>query len=240
MPYYAPPNSDSNRRTTIDRAIKTGTDNAALGEQHISPQLLADLTAFAPLFAAATQAVTILVGERMQEVQESERSLELVKVYLRELWETVRRRVRRMGLPTAVYHYYHMSAEGVSPKPTTRGEWLTLADDVIAGHTAALAAGYNMVTDPTTAEIQAVLDAAKKEAGKVDKADHAVDKAQAHLAELRVRADELIRELYEELRFNLRKLDPPSQRRTMRSYGLRFYYSPGEPTDPDDTPLPTE
>jgi hypothetical protein len=43
----------------------------------------------------------------------------------------------------------------------------------------------------------------------------------------------------EQLRFNLRKKDAPSQRRVMRTYGARFRYLSGEPVDPDD-PLPGE
>lgn len=32
----------------------------------------------------------------------------------------------------------------------------------------------------------------------------------------------------------LRKLDAPSQRRIMRTYGANFYYPKGEQPDPDD------
>ena len=43
-----------------------------------------------------------------------------------------------------------------------------------------------------------------------------------------------------ELRLTLRKLETPSQRRIMRSYGARFKYLQGEPVDTDDNDPITE
>jgi hypothetical protein len=61
--------------------------------------------------------------------------------------------------------------------------------------------------------------------------------AQKAVAALRPRADELIGDVMDDLRYNLRKLDPPTQRRIMRTYGATFVALPGEPADP--TPPPT-
>lgn len=49
----------------------------------------------------------------------------------------------------------------------------------------------------------------------------------------------------DQLRFNLRKLDAPSQRRVMRSYGATFSYEASEVVDPEDAapegaPAPVE
>ena len=51
---------------------------------------------------------------------------------------------------------------------------------------------------------------------------------------MRKKADELIDDIMAELRFSLRKLETPSQRRIMRSYGARYKYLKGEKVDPDD------
>ena len=65
-------------------------------------------------------------------------------------------------------------------------------------------------------------------------ADRAYDEAQEAVAALRGQADELIAEVMDELRFNLRRKDAPSQRRVMRTYGANFSYLKGEPRDADD------
>ena len=61
------------------------------------------------------------------------------------------------------------------------------------------------------------------------------DESQAKIAGMRKQADELIADIMAELRLTLRKMDAPSQRRVMRSYGARFSYLKGEQVDEDDT-----
>jgi hypothetical protein len=69
------------------------------------------------------------------------------------------------------------------------------------------------MVNPSAAQLQAVLAATMTEAEDVAMAD---------------------RDVMAELRFNLRKKDPPSQRRIMRTYGAHFRYLEGEPMDPDE------
>jgi hypothetical protein len=49
--------------------------------------------------------------------------------------------------------------------------------------------------------------------------------------ELRAKADELISDVIDDLRYFLRKKDEPSQRRIIRSYGVTFKYLKGEPEE---------
>jgi hypothetical protein len=48
---------------------------------------------------------------------------------------------------------------------------------------------------------------------------------------LRAKADELISDVIDDLRYFLRKKDEPSQRRIMRSYGVTFKSLQDEPED---------
>ena len=59
----------------------------------------------------------------------------------------------------------------------------------------------------------------------------AYDKAQEAADELREQADDLIDDVAAELRFNLRKKDPASRRRIMRTYGVKYRYLKGEPVE---------
>ena len=99
-------------------------------------------------------------------------------------------------------------------------------------------AGYEPMTNPDVAEIQALLDAAQKQADDVPPADRHLDEQQEALAKLRPMVDEAISEVMAALRYVLRKLPPPSQRRIMRSYGATFTYRPDEPVDEGDARSP--
>mgnify|MGYP001389624254 CR=1 FL=1 len=51
-------------------------------------------------------------------------------------------------------------------------------------------------------------------------------------------ADRIIRDIWDEVEFALRRLDPPSLRRRAREWGVFYALRPGEPAEPE-TPEPT-
>jgi len=237
MPYYEVPASDIYRLAFLQRAHATGLQDVADGAGLVNQETLDAIAAFLPGFQAAMGAVSARLGARAKETQERLEAVERVKLYTRDLWEVVKRRVRRLDQPAAVLSFYRLPLDGTVPNPTTQEDWLALAAQVVGGDAEAVAAGYPAMANPSAAELQAVLDAALSEAADVAAADRAYDQAQAAVAALRPQADELLEEVMADLRYRLRKEDAPSQRRVMRTYGARFRYLPGEPLDPDDTPV---
>ncbi len=231
MPRFEPPSNDAQRLTFLKRAAATGTDDLAAGNAYVSQGTLDAVNAFLPDFAAAVNALSDKLGARTKEIHERAAALEQLKFCTRDLWEVLKRRARRQGQPAVVLQFYQLPLDGTTPKPTTREEWLTLAGRVVQGDADAVAAGFPPMANPSAAELQAVLEAARSEAGDVAMADRAYDQAQAAVAALRSRADELAAEVMAELRFYLRKEQAPSQRRILRTYGARFRYLPGEPQD---------
>jgi len=232
MPVYNPPNSDMNRLAFLKQAATTGAQDMAAGKSYVGQESLDALNALAPAFEAAHNGVSARLGARSEEVRQSNEALATLQTYVRDLWGVLRRRVTRLNQPVSVLQFYSLPQSGLSPKPTTQAQWLATAAEVIAGDAQAVAAGYPAMVNPSAAELQTVLTAAQQEADEVAPADRAYDEAQEAVAALRPQADELIQEVVDELRFNLRKHDAPSQRRIMRTYGASFSYLPGEPADP--------
>ena len=87
--------------------------------------------------------------------------------------------------------------------------------------------------NPSATELKAQIDNARTEADDVAGADRAYDQAQEAASGLREQADDLIDDIAAELRFNLRKKDPASLRRIMRTYGVKYRYLKGEPVEAD-------
>ena len=85
--------------------------------------------------------------------------------------------------------------------------------------------------NPDVEELKEARDKAMAERGDIPIADRIYDEAQAEVEGLRPRAIELIDDIMADLRHSLRKLEEPSQRRIMRSYGATFKYYNGEPED---------
>lgn len=234
MPYLQIPQTDSERLTFLRTAAQSTALDYANNIEYVSLDTFHSLQAFLPQFDEAFLDVAATFGQLDREVVERDEALGILQVYLDDMWEIVRRRVYRNHEPIGVLRFYYLSPEGEEPAPDSVEGWLELAEKVIAGDAEAVEAGYAAAVCPSAAELQKVLDDARREAADVVPADEAHDRAQAAIEAMRAQADELIGDVLEELSFHLRKEEPASQRRIMRSYGVKFGYFLGEPRDMDD------
>ena len=234
MPTLRIPHSDVGRLTFLRTAAQTATQDQANGLIYITPDTLSELNDFLKIFDLAFLHVSAAVGERSREVEESEAAMAELKLVLDDLWEVLRRRVRRTDEPVGVLRFYGLDVEGQLPDQNTHEEWLELAEQVIEGDAQAVAAGYAAAVCPSAAELQAALDSARKELADVTPAERELDRAQKAVLSLRQQADDLIGDVIEELRFHSRKEDPVSQRHLLRTYGATYRYQPDEVRDLDD------
>lgn len=234
MPTYQPPKSDTERLMFLRTAAQTAAVDYTNNLEYISQDTFTELQGFLPQFDEAFLDVAATFGQRDKEVQERDDALAHLRLAIADLWEVLRRRVRRNAEPVGVFRFYYLEPDGSEPTPASLEEWLALAEDIIAGDADAVAGGYDAAVCPSASELQVALDAARKEASEVAPADEAYGRAQAAIDALRAQADEMIADVLEELRFHLRKEEPASQRRVMRTYGAKFAYHPGEPRDMDD------
>ncbi len=234
MPTYRPPYSDRERLAFLKRAAATGPQDIAAGNAYLSQDTLDDIAALLPSFEAAANAVSVKLSARAKETRERAEAIAQVELCTRDLWNVLKRRVRRKNQPAEVLTFYGLPLDGTVPGLRKQEEWLTVAAQVVQGDADAVAAGHEAMVNPSAAELQAVLDAARSEADDVAAADRAYDEAQEALAALSAQASELIDEVMAQLRFHLRKKDAPSQRRVIRSYGARYDYLSGEPVEPGE------
>jgi hypothetical protein len=234
MPTLRIPHSDVGRLTFLRTAAQTATQDQANSLIYITPDTLHELNEFLNIFDLAFLHVSAAVGERSREVEESEAAMAELKLVLDDLWEVLRRRVRRSNEPVGVLRFYGLDVDGQPPQLDTHEEWLELAKQVIEGDAQAVAAGYTAAVCPNAAELQAALNSARKELDDVTPAERELSRAQKAVLSLRQQADDLILDIIEELRFHSRKEDPASQRHLLRTYGATYRYQPGEVRDLDD------
>ena len=231
---YVAPNSDLSRLTSMNRAIRTAASAQLAGEQVLDAALLADVTAHYTAYRTAYDEVELMLSRRKLETAESEIAIEQLKMFLNHMWTAVYNRAKRDGHPVNVLGYYKLNSDGTRPSPRGRDEWIEMATSVLNGDANAVLDGYPPIVGPSAIELQAVLDDAHKERDDIPMADKKYDKAQAAVADLRPRADELIRDVRDVVQFSARKMDTASQRRILRAYGARYYYLPGEKVDEGD------
>lgn len=234
MPTYSSPRNDNQRLAFLKRAAAAAAQDIAAGNPYISPELLDRLESFVPGYQETMSIIGTRLSARARAVRERAAAMQRVETYTRDFWESIRRQVRRLDLPAEVLSFYRLPMDGLTPTPNTQEEWLSLAAQVVRGDGEAAAAGYPPAVGPSAAELQAVLETAHAQDEEMARAERAYHQAQQATAALRPAADELITDVVAELRFNLRKLDPPGQRRIMRTYGARFRRREGEAVPAED------
>jgi len=208
------------------------TTDAAKGITYVEAATTAAQTAFLPTWQPPYDKLAGFLEKRKDEIKNREGARAVLNTTLRDFWEVLRRRVHRKKEPVAVLAFYQLPTSGDTPDMTTYDQLRELARQVVKGDADAVTAGHPAMANPDATELQAALTAAYALATAVPTADRDYDLAQTAVAALRLQMDELIDDGIKDIRNSTRKLDAPSQRRILRTYGAQFATFSGEPADP--------
>jgi hypothetical protein len=218
----------------LEQCVITGGQDKERGKPLIDDVVLGNITAFLATWGPLVRQLDIKQAGRSKEVRESGSAASELETYIRDVWVVEKRRITREGLPPEVLLYYGLDMNAELPHSGTRAQLLQWGKTIVDGDAAAVAAGYEAIANPSALQVNAKLTAAQTEADQVAMRDRDFDEAQQAVSTGRARAEELIYEVMDQLRFNLRKLDAADQRRVMRSYGATFSYETGEAVDAED------
>lgn len=230
------PTNDNARLQFLKKCISAATNDE---EVNANPSLFPDELldkgkTITPIFSEKLGKINSILSQRSIEIDQKQEALDDLNTWLRDFWEVLRRRTMRLDHPPQVLTHYQLPLNGLTPKLSREKDMLEITQRVIDGEATAVEQGYPAMLNPTAAELQTVLDKAWKEVNDVPLADEAYDKAQEDIADLRSEVDELIRDIYDYLSFNLRKKEGASRRRIMQNYGFTFRYLKGEPIDEEE------
>ena len=234
MATYHQPGNDTARVVALNSALGAAKSDRQQGKEYVLDETFHKLKSFSKEFEDRVTTISHKLSDRSKEIEERNSSLDLLSTFIRDGYEVARRQVNRLNLPAHVLTMYGLPLDGSNPNPATGSEWITIGKTFVEGAKKVEAEGLPVVSCPSPVEIEKRLRKAEKEYTDVVSADRTYDDEQANIADMRKQADELISDVMSELRLTLRKLDMPSQRRIMRSYGAQFKYLQGEEVDPED------
>ncbi|MEZ4645014.1 MAG: hypothetical protein R3E31_20165 [Chloroflexota bacterium] len=117
MPYYVPPKTDTERLNFLRTAAQTTAIDYANSIEYISRDTFMELESFLPQFDEAFLDVAETFGQHNKEVAEREEALDKLKQVIDDLWEVVRRRIRRQNEPVGVLRFYYLKPDGSEPNP---------------------------------------------------------------------------------------------------------------------------
>ncbi|MBN1666715.1 MAG: hypothetical protein JW862_06490 [Anaerolineales bacterium] len=228
MPYYDAPSTDLKRQLFLQRAAHTAAEDLAAGNPYLNASTMDALDDLSVQFVASYHQLAVRRTERMAAVETGKLALDTLQARLRDFWQALRRRARRLGQPVSVLGLYQLPGDGSQPNPTRRDGWIALGDAAVEGEGLAQTAGYPPMANPAISEVQTALLALKIQVLRIVNADRNYDRTQEAVAALRPPVDLLIKRVMAELRVSLVGLDEPSFRRVARRYGAEFKPYPGE------------
>lgn len=155
----------------------------------------------------------------------------MLKVYVRDFLEGLKRRTYRLHHPTSILRLYGVTAEGELPKLSSDSNLMEAGRQIVLGDANAVVEGYPSMSNPTAAEVQEKLTSAEKEKAEVGPADSEYNRVQKELEAKREPIDELISEIADTIQFVMRKESASNVRRIMRNYGFTYRYLKDEEPD---------
>lgn len=228
MIVYQVPTSSGELLYFLTKTVKTGEKDIAAGRNYLDQDIIDQIILFLPDYKEKNNIVSAFLAGREKEVREKNVSVKKLITCTQDLWEVLKRRVKRNEEPNEVLTYYQLPLDGDVPKiGASESNWVEMAGRVQQGDAEAVKAGFEPMVNPSAADLKKTLQKAKKEIEDVAPADRAYDEAQEAVEALNPQAYEFEDEVMAQLRYKLRKKDKPSQRRIMRTYGSQFKTLPG-------------
>jgi hypothetical protein len=228
MPYRYLPNSDNSRLTAVRKAYEKASS--------VQPSDLPFSTANRDLLNTLYPKLNKEISERGSalSVQSSAtkallESQEKMKIYISHFFQ-----VFNLGIDMGKYKasergYFQLdiSQESV-PDLKSVDNICLLAGNIINGDPKRVAAGCAEMANPSTAEVGAVFQDFSVKLTNQSTSKDIFEKEQKDVDNLRAEADELIRDIWDEIEFAFRKDEPSAMRRKAREFGVVYASRPGE------------
>ena len=143
--------------------------------------------------------------------------------------------IERGVLPASVRAYYELPvSQAEVPLMNTAADALQWADKLSAGEIQRIAAGGLALAWPTIGQVDAAAGELQANENLQSTAKDAYDLAQEAVADQRPAVDDLIKDLWDTIEFNLRTEEPSSLRRKAREWGVVY----GEADEAELPPAP--
>lgn len=237
MPYRQLPSTDITRTQAIHAAAKKWNGAPATAKL-ISPDTAAALSTLAPKWdkeiteradalgtqtAATSRLITLAAGLRLT---------------VSHFFQVYQFGVARHIFSPSGRAVYELSVnEENAPHTESESNLLLWADRIVKGDARRVTQfGEPAMAMPSAADVGAALNAYQTQLALQTEAKDALEAEQSDVTALRADADQVIKDVWDEVEFALRQLEAPTLRRRAREWGIFYALRPGEPEEPATEP----
>ena len=228
MPYRKIPNTDTGRLEAL-RAIHTKANNTPQENLAISAENFNKLKIFLPIFQKEIEERGTALSVQSEATTQRMAAEEKCRLFVSHFYQVFNLCVAREKYKVSERAYFQLDINQESlPDIRTSESLCTWAENIISGDPKRVAAGSAEMINPSRAEVETVYNEYVTKLNVQSTKKDAYEKEQKDVENLRVEADDLIRDIWDEIEFKFRKDEPSAMRRKAKQYGVIYINRPGE------------
>ncbi len=241
MPFRQLPATDATRSQALASGLKKSS--AVTGTARlISADTAARLVSFAPTWEKEVTERADALGRQTSVTTTLNLAGDKLRTTVSHFIQVYQFGVARGIFSPSGRAVYDLSVnEETVPPLASEGDLLLWADRVIKGD-ARRVANFSepAMAMPSAAEVTTALAAYNTELTLQTAAKDSLESEQSDVNQLRPEADQLIRDVWDEVEFALRQMEPSTLRRRAREWGVFYALRPGEPEEPATPVVPPQ
>jgi hypothetical protein len=228
MPYRRLPNTDAARRRALNRAAEKGRELPPF-KLSFSQSTLQQLQSFLPSFEKAMYETKQAYLNQVNKNKEYLRVMKKAKLYISHFIQVVNMAIMRGDLPENERSFFGMR-EDLRKLPVLNAESdiIKWGEKLILGETLRKGKALSPITNPTIAVVKVryeqFLDAYKFQ--KTLQKNY--QRSQEHLAGMRIKADEIILTIWNEVENSFADLPEAEKRGKAEDYGVAYVFRKSE------------
>lgn len=233
MPYIFRPNNDTDRNNVISRTHElVFTPQGEIKEEAAKIFLNATidhLKTFAPVFATAYNNRNIAISSRSVATKQKNTPKDIAKKVVAHFFHTFNNGIERGTFHISERRLYGLDIENMDIPPLiSETDILKWGDKIATGETTRIAQGGKPMAMPSADEVKIALESYKTALGQKSEKQIGLTKEQEEVQKLRDEADDLIKDLWDEVEFYFRKSEPAARRVQCSQWGITYKNRYGE------------
>jgi hypothetical protein len=244
MPYILRPNNDTDRNNVINHMSELiFTPQGEIREDAAKiflNETVEHLKTFMPVYSTAYKNRDLAFSDRSSATKQKNIPKDLVKKNISHFFHTFNNGIERGTFTISERRLYGLSIESMDvPSLITESDILEWGDKIVSGEATRIAQGGKPMTMPSAEEVRVALENYKVAQKQKSDKQIGLTKEQEGIQELRDEADDLIKDLWDEVEFYFRKSEPAARRVQCSQWGVIYKNRYGDNGDNTTEANPT-
>jgi len=233
MPYRRLPNTDNARFKALNQAYQKGKELPPF-KLAFSQSTFQKVIFFLPAFEKTMLRQKEAFINQIKRNTEFHEQMKKARLYISHFIQVVNMAIQRGELPSSIREYYQLTQCGAKLPPlNTEDEVILWGNNLIEGETSRIRKGFSPITNPTIAVVKVRYDNFIEAYNNKKNLQITTNKAFKDLADMRPQADEIIRNVWNEVEESFKDLPDNLKREKATEYGLVYVYRKNEKPDQD-------